>query len=972
MSRLIAGAVVVVIACGAAVWWFRSPSLEQQLAVARRNVYRDPAAASELATRILETEPRNPSALRIAADAAAARNQLPEAAEFYTTLLSLAESPDQAVPDRSISKFIAAGLHSSAEAFLRWELDRRPDSEFAIRELATLLLTHGRHWEAQPLLRRLLDTGRIHLDELVMLGSRLELLEDEQVLRRAIVIESGPGPLTGLGYLAEFRQKPDEAIDHFQQAIDADSRNREAWAGLGLMLLQTERWQQLADWQHQLPRSAREHPDTQYVLARLSLSNALPADAAGQLVTAIQLDPNHRAACQQLAQLLSQTDAESQAAVLRERALRLDELERRLHDILFGDSTAESKLRVAALLGELNRPQEEYAWWTLVAQQHPEHASVASQRAQAARKRMLAGAQQADAELQAALTFDVKWPDLPSPTSSGNDGEESVPASIRFRDVSQQTGLTTPYFGGFDSPENGLWIYQQFGGGVAVIDADSDGRPDLLFVQGSVWPELPDDPRSQDQLYRNVGDRFADVTGAAIPHDHAFGQGVAVGDINSDGFADLYVAAIGTNRLLLNNGDGTFDEANFLPSAANSEWTTSCLMADLDGDGIDDLYDVNYVAGQEPFTRVCRSGAEQLIRGCKPTFFDAAGDRVLQGLGDGTFRDVTEFAGLPSEAGRGLGIVAADFDANGAVDLFISNDMTPNHLLLGGLLEPDDERSDHSPLFTEMGGPAGVASSGDGRIEACMGIAAGDVNGDGRIDLFVTNFYEETNTLYTNLDGHFFRDSTDTASLGASSRRMLGFGTQFVDADLDGDPDILIVNGHVDNFLHMDIPWKMAPQLYTNNGSGVFQLENSDCLGTYGSEARLGRSMAKLDWNSDGREDVVTTHLDGAPALLSNESNGSGNFLAVQLIGTQSSRPAVGAEVRLRIGNRRIVIQRMAGNGYYCSSGWTMIAGLADDTRVDVLEVAWPSGIVQQFHDVPANRVVRIVEGRDRLFEMAP
>ena len=453
-----------------------------------------------------------------------------------------------------------------------------------------------------------------------------------------------------------------------------------------------------------------------------------------------------------------------------------------------------------------------------------------------------------------------------------------------------------------------------------------------------------------------------------MPPDTSFGQGIAAGDVNNDGFDDLYIANIGSNRLLQNNGDGTFSDHTPAEIRLLSEWTTSCAIADLNLDGVSDLFDVTYSQDAEVFTRLCPTGPEQIPRSCRPDIFEGSTDRLFLGDGAGSFAETALGEVIPADAGHGLGLVIGDFLEQGHCEVFISNDMTPNALLVA------HQEPGQALRFADEALLRGVAVNGVGRIEACMGIAAGDVTGDGLTELFVTNFLEETNTLYSLKEGGVFQDISMVSGAAEDSLSMLGFGTQFLDADRNGTMDLFLVNGHVDDFSHMGSEWKMKPAVYQNLGQGQFRHLPNEALGAYGSVPQLGRAMAKLDWNRDGREDLVMTHLDRAPALLQNNTMSVGKALTFRLVGTTSTRHPAGAVLRLTVENsgerRQVVSHLTAGDGYYCSNEHVLSFSMLPNDRIKGLQVRWPSGLTDSFEDVAETGDWLAVESCPRLFDL--
>jgi hypothetical protein len=307
-------------------------------------------------------------------------------------------------------------------------------------------------------------------------------------------------------------------------------------------------------------------------------------------------------------------------------------------------------------------------------------------------------------------------------------------------------------------------------------------------------------------------------------------------------------------------------------------------------------------------------------------------------------------------------LVAGDFDGSGRLNLFVANDQDANFYFVNQTPGPGA-----SSAFVEQGVLSGLAYDGDGKAQACMGVAAGDANGDSRLDLFVTNFYQESNTLYLQDAAGLFTDATAKAGLRSPSYEMLGFGAQFIDGELDGHPDLVLTNGHIDDFSHQGIPYEMPAQYFRGLGSGAFAETPANELGEFFTRKNLGRGLARLDWNRDGKEDFIVSHLSSPAALVTNTSARTGRFLAVQLRGRQSGRDAIGATVTVEAGGRVRKQWLTAGDGYQASNQRQLIFGLGEETQVDRLAIRWPSGAEQEFRDLAAGRELIFIENSPRI-----
>ena len=552
------------------------------------------------------------------------------------------------------------------------------------------------------------------------------------------------------------------------------------------------------------------------------------------------------------------------------------------------------------------------------------------------------------------------WSDYKSflaPASEKNGRTEVVEqqAQIEFVDQTAQSGLDF-HFVTAGSPKQGRKIFETMGAGVGVLDYDLDEWPDLYFPQGST-SATDASVGPSDVLYRNqAGKQYINVTQPSGIHETTFSQGVGVGDFDCDGFPDIYVANLGKNCLLQNNGDGTFTDVTAEAGLSQSAWTVSCAIADLNGDGFPELFDVNYVQGPKLFTGMCydqhgRAGI------CRPVVYDPATDTVALNQGNGRFLEQQSECGLDLPQGMGLGLVIADFNDDGRVDLFVANDMTPNYLLI------NEQDTPEQPLhFRDEAFLRGVALDQNGFSQACMGIACADINRDGVPDLLITNFAREYNAFYLSQPGGFYQDQIRAAGLSEASFDPLGFGTQFVDADHDGWYDLALVNGQIDEIPNE--PYRMKAQFFRGSATGQFtELFATDTEGVFGKQ-RLGRGLASLDWNRDGKVDLVATDFEENVLLAENQTRGTGNQFRLRLVGTNSSRDAIGARLRIRLSSTdQRVVQLTAGDGYESSNQRMIDVGIGPVDQIEEIEIRWPSGHVETKTGIDVKTTWLAIEG---------
>ena len=766
------------------------------------------------------------------------------------------------------------------------------------------------------------------------------------------------------------------AREMVRQGIEQENsdggQSDEVWR-LKLLLAQeqieTGQFEAAAELLNALPEQADQEPLVWISRGRIA-ANRKNGDAARQaFAAAVVLDPLvHEAAYQQarLAQATGSSD------VAQEQFRRVDLLDRLVKSATRARNTPrerQSALQEAATLtAQLGLPRLSLLLYRALALETPDSATL--------KQKVTELESNPQAKVLLAHSTPPALPDRKvfaptrsatrnsaglSPDSGHADGDKRTP---EFRDVADATGFKFRHH--FAETTN-HWLMETLGTGVAACDFDLDGWPDIFCCQSSPLP-VPATAGESAALFRNVrGEKFVETSALAGVNAFGFGQGCAVGDFDNDGWPDLLVCFYGSIRLYRNHGDGTFGDVTTAGGLSSSQWSTSAAFGDFDRDGDLDLYVVNYVVAPWDSIRPCDHGQSAGTGNsstCRPTDYAAAQDSIWENRGDGTFVERTSSSGIVAADGKGLAVIVEDFNNDGWPDIYVANDMTPNHLFqnLG-----QSTKSGDSPFsFQERGVPAGAALNGQGEATSSMGLACGDADGDGYFDLFVTNFQEETNTYYHNAGsstklgtangpaGILFSDDTAKARLLDLNPARMGWGCQFIDSLERGRLDLFVMNGHL---LHTP----QTPGFYSNEGERFRELRLPN---PYFQKERMGRALATVDWNRDLKPDLVATYLKGSASLLTNVAKG-GRSLGLQLVGRTANRDAEGARVTIQTSLGRRVYRVSRGGGYLSANDRNVLVGLGDGQSVERWEVSWPGGEVQSGGALNVGLRYRLIEGHN-------
>jgi tetratricopeptide (TPR) repeat protein len=968
-SRLLAlltAIVVVGIAVGAGVFYYSSPpppTLKEARAIHRKGDYK---AAMKALDKILSANPDSEEARKLAAQVAVDANDAAKVTEQIDWFATRAPDSATAYALLMADRKLNANDVDNAETWLLRALQFDPTNMSALTQLGQMLTDQGRRWQASPMLLQIVKSGKFDLTQLLLTARTEDMLTlPREYIAQRYADRSQVGPLLGLARFGIATNGHETAEELVREVIRRRPEIVEAPIRLCEILLE-KRPAEFPGEIRKLPAEAKQHPAYWTLLGKWYRRQNEPRLATACFRETLTLDPNRNIATFQLSQLLDQLGHQKTAEVFRKRAKALSTLGADLSEFFQGRGSPARVRSVSDQMADLGRNREAFAWAQYALQQGA--AQWASQRLRELEPMLSDDPPRVAADANPVrLLSSADWPrpsdaDLDrvaaggTATDSSDGSEKQTP--IRLADVASDAGINFKYFNGAVPASETHLMYEFTGGGVGVIDYDLDGWPEVYLPNGTKWPPGPDS-EYRDGFFRNQQSTFVNVAAIAGLVESGFGQGVSVGDFDCDGFPDIYVANTNRNQLWRNNGDGTFVDATESAGLNTSVWTTSCLIADLNKDGLPDLYDANFLTGADVFTRVCDEDGRP--RSCPPAEFPGERDCVLLNRGDGTFANVTETAGVTHPKSNSLGIVAADFDGSRQLNLFLANDSVPNFYYM-------NESTPDSIVLSESAIGAGLNVDYAGKSQACMGVGIADIDANGLLDLFITNFHNESNALYMQQAENLFSDECRPSNIRAVSQEMLGFGTQFLDIDLDGWPDLVITNGHVDDFTHEGTNYQMRPQILRHTGGENVQFieQKPTPVGPYFASKHLGRGLARLDFNRDGLDDYGVSHLDSPFALVRNETEAHGNFVSLRLVATTTSRAAIGAVVRVTAGDRTYMHQLTAGDGYMASNERRLTVGLGQSDQACTIEVTWMSGKVEAFGQVEPNTHSILVESLGR------
>jgi hypothetical protein len=537
-----------------------------------------------------------------------------------------------------------------------------------------------------------------------------------------------------------------------------------------------------------------------------------------------------------------------------------------------------------------------------------------------------------------------------SPYYSWSTDSDNAPPSGLFRDVTTQAGI---HFRHTNAASGQKFLLETMAPGCAFFDFDGDGYLDIYLVNGAALPGFTPSQPLSNALYRNNRDgTFTDVTDKAGVHGHGYGMGVLAGDYNNDGHPDLFITNFGSCMLYRNNGDGTFTDVTEKSGIRNRGWGSSAAFFDYDNDGFLDLFICNYVDFSLDHNVFC--GSPERGRGyCSPENFEGTPCALYHNNGDGTFTDVSAASGIGKYKCKALGVVTADLTGNGFQDIYVANDRIGNLLFL----------NNGNGTFREGGTLAGAAYTASGRAQSGMGVAAGDYDGDGKLDILVTNLSMEGYSLFHNDGEGLFTESGFPSGVGTSSLMLTGWGVEFFDYDNDGRNDVIAANGHaMDNvaLASPDLAY-YEPALLLRNQGGRF-VDVTAASGEALKVPRPSRGLAVGDYDNDGNLDLLLCNCNSTPVLLHNEGKAENHWLKLQPVGRKSNRDGIGLKVWVTAGGVTQMKELTGGGSYLSSSDRRLHFGLGTSAYAEKIRLLWPSGIRQELQHVQADRILKIEE----------
>lgn len=907
-----------------------------------------PDLAMEVASKVLMTNPDDASCILIVAAIQRQRGQT-VAARKTIDLVSNSESEvcRNAIKTKA-SWMIEDGDWTLAEENLRNVLEKQPACPIALRSLVEVLNRQGRRYEALPYLQRMCEMGYGRGDIILSgLDPRVPVYRPTDNEKIKTLKRGDQSIILAVAFDLLHQQEFEEVINHLRNRVFSRHAQSAAHSYMAYSAAHLGNWVDVKLSLEQIPADRWNNVFAWIAAGLMYEHEGAPEKALDCYVQSLQVYNSDTESLAAVTRLLGQqkdADEATQAKQYLNSAAELRLLMNKIGLTLKGDryKDVDSISRLVELLRGIGRNTEAHYWdqqylskSETVAIEHNDfgYGNLPQQILKYSSNRVpdIVGQKITDTNSAASTSL----------------GSESRPADISFVDVSATLGLKAFYNNGNPSDQSkDFRLHQINSGGVAVLDYDLDGNQDLFFQLGDSLSKSG--ARSDSAaLMRNMQTKsFKNVYKDTGIVSQDWGMSVSAGDFDGDGFAELLITTIGRYYLCHNLGDGTYQNVS-LPELPELKWGVSaaCAIAEISGDELPELIVVNYVDVNEVMEKPI---AQSKI----PTNFKPSADVIYFNKGAFDFEPkLINESNFAANDGRGLGIVVDNFDNSLGNDVYIVNDVNANELLTSSALTGEDAQDEFKRYkLVDTAAACGAAYDTTGTPQASMGIAVGDFNNDQNLDLFVTNFLNEPNALYTGVKGGFV-DQSRKYGFTINGKNTLGFGTQSVDLDGNGYLDLVVLNGHIGRF--DGLPFRMEPEIFLGDSSGFHKLQ-ARSVGEYFSKATLGRGLAYCDFDNDLRMDLVATHLDRNAALLKNQCK-PGNRVQFRLVGVDCDRDATGARVYLKTGDQVLMRSLTRGSGYAASNEALIDVGLAQYDKIDELKIQWPGGKEQTFNDVPAN-----------------
>ncbi|MBB3210496.1 tetratricopeptide (TPR) repeat protein [Rhodopirellula rubra] len=946
--------------------------------------------ASELSKAVLIERPDDSEALFAVAEVAFHNGDASLAIELVKRACSIESYSDDQHIRQCVLAMLDQGLLYDAIEVLETVVTIRPDHHVFRRQLIDFYAMAERPEKASPHRRVLVQQRKFDLLLLMdQVAARPRELEEDTI---EVLLKRNPADLRPL--LAKAKRKYDQRRDAaatrmLSRIIEHNPTFAPAYALAIGTIARSGNLESVVTFAKQTPSDVNGYAMYWAALGDWAVNQSMFAHAARCYWQGTRRDANHTECWMKLKTSLQQiSDGEDltlskMIPIVEKRATLLNSLDQKAREFSSAEVKSQKQaLAIAQTLHRLGRDWECEAWaaiaLTLSKDKVRSTAGFRNSVAASLRRKTPWQSTEGHPELELDLrdfpALDItRTVDQPSSLKSltranSSSGSAITKTGLKLNNEAHTRGLN---FYGYTSKEidqPGFMLHHTLGCGGGTLDYDLDGWSDVYFAAAGGTPKLTDS--EGNSLFRNVGGTFTETTGPSGVDDRGFGQGIAIGDCNEDGFPDILVLNFGSNVLYVNQGDGTFSDqsSRWLGKQNGDSWSSSGAIADLNGDSLADIVALRYCTGDDLTTHKCFTKRINAAPSCSPMLFPAENDLFAVGRPEGGFESLDSDVALqPEIPGRGLGLVVGALDDIEGVDIFVTNDITNNHYW------SKPQRADSDQILHELAMTRGLAGDALAAAQGSMGIAIGDFDQDGLFDLFVTNFADESNVLHRHRGDLFWVDDTNRFDLSSTSFRLVAFGTQMIDLDNDGQLEIVVSNGHVQILSPSGTRADYAQpfQVYKLNQQGKCQSIGSMMESEYIQSDHVGRALWTIDADRNGKPDVLVTHQTEPVALLINKSSDQHDWVEIQLVGTASSRDAIGAVVQLQYRDRTWKQPLVSGNGFQCSNERLLHFGLGDMPASDcVVTVTWPNGDVERFRLPDINRRWILIQRSANAFEL--